>query len=153
MSKMKCAVINDGYNFDAEAEGGETYPPMNFKFRPLTHLQRATVKQEEIEANEDEIKIAKIRAQMIVSNLVSWDAKSIDKDGKIVDCEITEETVLALNSVTFGITYCVVGDIMKRTEKERAIAEKENKKQEQDAIMENRRFLAKLSEIDKSEKN
>ena len=117
MSKMKCAVISDGYTFDGDVAGGETYPALNFKFRPLTHIERATLMQEENDCKEDEVKIARLRAKIISTHIVSWDAKAMNEEGTIVDCEIDATNTLNLNTTIFGTTYCVVGGIMERTEK------------------------------------
>jgi len=149
MSKMKCAVISDGYNVKAETDGEKDFPPVKFTFRPCTHMDRMKWSDADTEAGESRVKQTEAYCEVMENHIVAWDAKEQVKGDKVKDSEITEDSLLRLSQATFMQMALIVLGITARTPAERKKVIEDNKKR----VMEDLREVSGLDSLEEQEKN
>jgi len=156
MAGKQCAIIRDGYNFDGDivADVDGEYPAINFKFRPLTSLERAVFTDDESKAGENKKAIkesmARVQAEIIAKHITEWDAEEITADGKYQKAEITAGNALLLPSRAFNQLLFIATGLIDRTEKLRKKTREKAKKEAKEAEAE---AEAKKTELEESEKN
>lgn len=144
---LRCAVISDGYNFDAETDGSELFPSIKFKYRPCTHLDRMRWVDAEKEAGESSVKRAMAQAEIISKHVVSWNARLMTEDGKFKDAELTEENIINLDQKNFQDIILICLGWIKPTPEERKKEKEEDDKKAKELAKE------RLPELEENEKN
>jgi len=149
MSKMKCAVISDGYNVKAETDGEKDFPPVKFTFRPCTHMDRMEWSDADSEAGESRVKKTQAYCDVMEAHIVAWDAKEQVDGGKVKDSAISAENLLRLSQNTFMQMAMIVLGIDARTPAERKKVAEENRKK----ILGDLRDASGLDPLGDQEKN